>query len=215
LGPCQKEIEPKTGAYKYDDKPGKKRDFPSQDGHLVYCNDKSRKIKAEGPALQSLVFFYAIVKNMAYWLMKSEPSAYSIADLKRDGKTGWGGVRNYSARNFLKAMKKGDQAFFYHSSVDPSAIVGVMEIVKEATPDPTQFDSKDGHFDPDSPPNAPRWFQVEVKFAEIFKRPVTLGEIRKQPALKNMVLLKRGRLSVQPVTPAEWDCIRKVAVILA
>ncbi|HVE13164.1 MAG TPA: EVE domain-containing protein [Elusimicrobiota bacterium] len=143
---------------------------------------------------------------MAYWLMKSEPSVYSIDDLKRDGArgTGWGGVRNYQARNFLRSMRKGDLALFYHSNAEPSAAVGVMKVVGEAEPDPTQFDPKDDHYDPDSPPAAPRWWQVQVAFVEKFAEPVSIQDIRAEPSLKEMTLLKRGRLSVQPVTAPEW-----------
>ncbi len=145
---------------------------------------------------------------MKYWLMKSEPEAFSIEDLKRDDVAGWDGVRNYQARNFLRAMRKSDPALFYHSKAKPSAIVGVMEIVREAYPDPTQFDSKNEHYDPDSRPNAPRWVQVDVRFLKAFPRPLSLEDARRQPALKNMALLKRGRLSVQPVTPSEWRAIQ-------
>src|SRR5258708_6382077 len=127
---------------------------------------------------------------MQYWLMKSEPEAFSIQDLRRVDRTGWDGVRNYQARNYLRAMKEGDLALFYHSNANPPAIVGVMEILRAAHPDPTQFDPKNIHYDPDSPLDAPRWSQVEVRFMEVFERPVTLEEVRAQPALKNMALLK-------------------------
>jgi predicted RNA-binding protein with PUA-like domain len=148
---------------------------------------------------------------MAFWLMKSEPATFSIEDLKRVNVGGWDGVRNYSARNFLRQMRPGEKALFYHSSVTPAAIVGLMEIVKAAYPDPTQFDRKSDHYDPGSKADAPRWSQVDVKFERIFKRPLTLGEIKEMPALKEMLLLKRGRLSVQPVTPAEFEAILKAA----
>lgn len=146
---------------------------------------------------------------MNYWLMKSEPEVFSIEDLQRNKTSGWDGVRNYQARNFLRQMRKGDLVLFYHSSADPSSIVGIAEIVREATPDPTQFDPKSMHYDPDSPPGAPRWSQVDVKFVSKFKKPLSLEEIKKIPALKEMVLLKRGRLSVQPVTPSEWKAVLK------
>ena len=144
------------------------------------------------------------------WLMKSEPDAFSIHDLRKKKVAGWDGVRNYQARNFLRAMKKGERAFFYHSNTQPSGIVGMMEIVREAYPDPTQFDSRNTHYDPDSPQDAPRWSQVDVKFIKAFPRMLPLGKIREIPALKNMILLKRGRLSVQPVAPPEWDLIVKI-----
>jgi predicted RNA-binding protein with PUA-like domain len=142
----------------------------------------------------------------SYWLMKSEPSVYSIDDLKKDGAkgTGWGGVRNYQARNLLRSMKRGDLALFYHSNAEPPAAVGIMEVTREGEPDPTQFDPEDGHYDADSPRQAPRWWQVGVRFREKFAAPVALERIRAEPRLKEMVLLKRGRLSVQPVTAAEW-----------
>lgn len=148
---------------------------------------------------------------MRYWLMKSEPDTFSIDDLKRLGVSGWDGVRNYAARNHMKAMKKGDRAFFYHSSTEPSAVVGELEIVKEAYPDPTQFDAKNDHYDPDSPPAAPRWMQVDVKFVRRFSRPLPLQEIKQTPALKDMALVKYGRLSVQPVTSEEWALVVKLA----
>ncbi|HJZ66847.1 MAG TPA: EVE domain-containing protein, partial [Blastocatellia bacterium] len=133
-----------------------------------------------------------------YWLMKSEPTAYSIDALKRDKTTLWDGVRNYQARNLMREMKVGDQALFYHSNAEPSAVVGIQEISGLAEPDPTQFVSKDSHFDPKATPANPIWYGVRVKFKKKFDRPVTLPEIRENKALQNMVLLKRGRLSVQP-----------------
>lgn len=147
---------------------------------------------------------------MSFWLLKSEPEAFSIDDLARVKVSPWDGVRNYAARNNLRAMKKGDRAFFYHSSVVPSAIVGEIAIVKEAYPDPTQFDPKNAHYDADSSPGAPRWSLVDVKFVRKFAHPLTLPEIKKQPGLKNMALLKYGRLSVQPVTAAEWALVSKL-----
>jgi len=144
-----------------------------------------------------------------YWLMKSEPATYSIDDLRKDGTAGWDGVRNYQARNHMRGMKKGDLALFYHSSTSPSAIVGVAEVAREAYPDPTQFDPKNAHYDPGSPRDKPRWLQVDVRFKQAFPKPLTLDEARRLPALKDMVLLKRGRLSVQPVTAAEWECIQE------
>jgi len=144
---------------------------------------------------------------MAYWLLKSEPDEFSIDDLAREKVAGWDGVRNYQARNFLKAMKKGDRTLFYHSSTKPPAIVGVVRIVKGAYPDPTQFDPRSDYYDPDSPRQAPRWVRVDVKFIRKFPAGLSLGEIKRIPVLKGMVLLKRGRLSVQPVTASEWTAI--------
>jgi predicted RNA-binding protein with PUA-like domain len=139
--------------------------------------------------------------------MKSEPSVFSIEDLKKKGTSGWDGVRNYQARNFMKEMRLGDRAFFYHSNAEPAGISGVMEIVKTAYPDPTQFDKKDGHFDPKSKRDAPVWFQVDVKFVSTLPRIIALDELRAMPALKEMKLFKLSRLSVSPVTDAEWTAI--------
>jgi predicted RNA-binding protein with PUA-like domain len=137
------------------------------------------------------------------WLMKSEPDVFSILHLAAQRIAGWDGVRNYQARNFMRAMRKGDQAFFYHSNTAPPCIVGLMEIVQEAYPDSTQFDPQSDHFDPTSSKEAPRWDQVDVKFLKVFSRPLSLEEIRELPQLQKMLLLKRSRLSVQPVEPAE------------
>lgn len=145
-----------------------------------------------------------------YWLMKSEPSAFSIDDLRRASRqtTGWDGVRNYQARNFMRSMAIGDRVLFYHSNADPPAVVGIAEVVKTAYADPTQFDKKDEHYDPESDPSAPRWDMVDIKYIRKFSQPVSLDQLRKDPKLKDMVLLRRGsRLSVQPVTPAEWKHI--------
>jgi predicted RNA-binding protein with PUA-like domain len=144
---------------------------------------------------------------MKYWLMKSEPDAFSIDDLKRLKRAPWDGVRNYQARNFMREMRKGDLAFFYHSSTQPTGIVGMMTIAREAYADPTQFDAKNEHYDSGSNLQAPRWDLVDVQFGEVFKKILTLEAIRAIPALADMVLVKRGRLSVQPVTPAQWKVI--------
>jgi predicted RNA-binding protein with PUA-like domain len=150
---------------------------------------------------------------MRYWLMKSEPSVFSIDDLARAPKqtTSWDGVRNYQARNLLREAAVGDGVIFYHSSADPPAAVGTATIARAAYPDATQFDPKDDHYDPDSKKDDPRWFVVDVKFDEKFPRAVTLAELRAKPELADMVLLRKGsRLSVQPVTPAEWKVVRKM-----
>ncbi len=145
-----------------------------------------------------------------YWLMKSEPSTFSIDDLMRspDRTTSWDGVRNYQARNFMRTMSVGDHILFYHSSTDPPAVVGIARVVKTAYPDQTQFDKSDKHYDPESKPTQPRWDMVDIKYVRKLPRPVTLDELRKDPQLKGMVLLQRGsRLSVQPVTAIEWKHI--------
>ncbi|MDB4980133.1 MAG: hypothetical protein JWM82_885 [Myxococcales bacterium] len=150
---------------------------------------------------------------MRYWLMKSEPSVFSIDDLAKapEQTTSWDGVRNYQARNLLREAAVGDGVIFYHSSADPPAAVGTATIARAAYPDATQFDAKDDHFDPASKKDEPRWFVVDVKLEQKFARAVTLAELRAAPALEGMVLLCKGsRLSVQPVTPAEWKVIRKL-----
>jgi predicted RNA-binding protein with PUA-like domain len=145
-----------------------------------------------------------------YWLMKSEPSVFSIDDLMKAPAqtTCWDGVRNYLARNFMRSMSVGDQVLFYHSNADPPALVGIAEVVKTAYPDPTQFDRKHKHYDPASDPARPRWEMVDIKYVRKFARPLTLNELRKETKLKGMVLLQKGsRLSVQPVSPSEWKHI--------
>ena len=149
-------------------------------------------------------------KARHYWLMKSEPSAFSIDDLMKVSQqtTCWDGVRNYQARNFMRSMAIGDRVLFYHSNADPPAVVGIAEVVKTAYVDSTQFDKKDEHHDPQSDPSTPRWDMVDIKYIRKFSRPVSLDQLRKEPKLKGMVLLRKGsRLSVQPVTPAEWEHI--------
>jgi predicted RNA-binding protein with PUA-like domain len=150
---------------------------------------------------------------MRYWLMKTEPTTFGVEDLERAKRhtTPWDGVRNYQARNMLKdEMKKGDLAFLYYSSTDVPGIVAIMKIVKEGYPDPTAFDRKHHHYDPDSDPAKPRWFMVDVQLERRLTRVITLEELRKHATkeLKNMVLLRKGnRLSVTPVEPAEWKFI--------
>jgi len=147
--------------------------------------------------------------------LKTEPETFSFDDLWNAPKrtAGWDGVRNYQARNFLRdQMKKGDLAFIYHSSVDPPAVVGVAEVVREGYPDPTQFQRGHDHYDAGSKPEAPRWFQVDVKAVQRLSRPVTLAEMRTAPPLEEMLLLQRGmRLSVQPVTKEQFDAILAMA----
>lgn len=149
-----------------------------------------------------------------YWLMKSEPSAFSIEDLAQaSGQTTcWDGVRNYQARNYMRRMKVGDQVLFYHSSADPPALAGIAEVVREAYADHTAFDKKDKHFDPKSNPAKPTWDMVNIKLVRKFPQALSLDILRKQPGLKRMELLRRGsRLSVQPVRPQEWTIILALA----
>ena len=142
---------------------------------------------------------------MQYWLVKSEPECYSIQDLKRDKVTQWNDVRNYQARNFLRAMKKGDWLLFHHSSCAVPALVGVAKVVKEAYPDPFQFDAKKDGFDPKSTKDTPRWSTVDVSLVEIFAEPLTLLEVKSDKAFTGMELVKQGsRLSVQPVSEAHY-----------
>jgi len=153
-------------------------------------------------------------RKPCYWLMKSEPSAFSIDDLARAPRhmTCWDGVRNYQARNFMREMRVGDQVLFYHSSAEPSAVVGVAEVVKEAYPDSTAFDPKDKHYDPSSNPAQPTWDMVDIRLVRKFHRPIALDELRGIPGLSQMELLRKGsRLSVQPVRPSEWAIILKLA----
>jgi len=137
---------------------------------------------------------------MAHWLMKSEPSAYSWEQLVKDGRTNWSGVRNFQAAANLKAMKAGDRAFFYHSN-EGLAVVGIMEIVKAAYPDPSD---KEGRF-----------VQVDVKPIEPMKEPVSLKAIKAEAKLKNLKLVKQGRLSVSPVDAEEWKLICKMGGVKA
>jgi predicted RNA-binding protein with PUA-like domain len=137
---------------------------------------------------------------MQYWLLKSEPSSYAWDELVKDGRTNWNGVRNFQAANNLKSMKKGDQAFFYHSGED-RAIVGTCEIVKEAYPDPS---------DPEG-----RFVMVDVKALKPVKNPVTLAAIKAEPKLKDLALVRQSRLSVVPVADAEWKILAKMAGLSA
>ena len=150
-----------------------------------------------------------------YWLVKSEPDVFSFDDLLKAPKktTHWDGVRNYQARNTMRDdMKKGDGVFFYHSSSDPTGIVGICEVVKEAYPDHTAFDAKDPHFDPKSKREAPTWYMVDLKAVKKLPRLVTLAELKGVKGLEKMVLLQRGsRLSVQPVTAKEWEIVTELA----
>ena len=147
-----------------------------------------------------------------YWLMKSEPTSYSIDDLKRDKSTLWEGVRNYQARNFMiKEMNAGDQVLFYHSNVEPPAVVGVAEVSGPAEPDPTQFDAADSHYDPKATPASPIWYCVRVKFKQKLARPLALPELKERKELQNMMLLRKGsRLSIQPVTEKEFNLVCKL-----
>jgi predicted RNA-binding protein with PUA-like domain len=152
---------------------------------------------------------------MAYWLFKSEADCFSFADLLAgpNRTTGWDGVRNYQARNFLRDdVRQGDLVLFYHTNAEPSAIVGVAEVVQEAHPDPTAFDPKAQHYDPKSDRENPTWYQVSIRALHAIDPPLGLPALRAVPALAEMELLRKGsRLSVQPVRAVEWDTIMSMA----
>ncbi len=146
--------------------------------------------------------------------MKSEPESFSIDDLARAKKqtTSWDGVRNYQARNFMRAMQIGDQVFFYHSNANPPCIVGLAEIVKTAYPDHTAFDPRDHHYDPKATPENPIWEMVDIKLVRKFAVPLALDDLRQVRGLEKMELLRKGsRLSVQPVSAAEWKRVLALA----
>lgn len=148
---------------------------------------------------------------MNYWLMKTEPDVFSIDDLQKKGTSLWDGVRNYQARNFMtQSMKVGDTVLFYHSNANPSGVVGLAKVHEPAKPDPSQFDKKSEYYDPKATPEKPRWFCITVKYDKKFKKEVTLDEIKNTKSLKNMVLVNRSRLSVQPVLEAEFKTICKM-----
>lgn len=149
-----------------------------------------------------------------HWLMKSEPSVFSITTLaKRPKKTSpWDGVRNYQARNYMREMKIGDLVVFYHSNDAPVGAAGTAEVVKEAYPDHTSWDPKSEYYDPKSRPDAPRWFMVDVRWRSTFPRVIGLDELRENRALADMLTLRKGnRLSITPLTPGEWKAILKMA----
>lgn len=147
-----------------------------------------------------------------YWLLKTEPSTFSFDDLWKAPKrtSFWDGVRNFQARNTLRdRMKKGDLVFIYHSSADPTGIAGIAEVAREGYPDATAFNAADSHYDPKSKRESPTWFGVDVRAIEKIEPIITLEELRRTRGLEKMVLLQKGsRLSVQPVSAAEWSVIR-------
>lgn len=151
---------------------------------------------------------------MGTWLIKSEPGTYSIDDLRAEpGKTTyWEGVRNFQARNFLRQMRRGDQALFYHSSCAEPGVVGIVDVVTESYPDPTAFDAQSKYFDAKSTPDNPRWLMVDVRFVRKLDRTISLAKLRNQSDLDGLRLLRRGnRLSVMPVDPAHWETILSLA----
>jgi predicted RNA-binding protein with PUA-like domain len=147
-----------------------------------------------------------------YWLMKVEPSAYSIDDLARDGSTSWEGVRNYQARNFMRdQMQVGDGVLFYASNADPSGVTGLAEIARAAYPDAYAWKKGHTYFDAASTPEKPLWYSVDIRFVERFPRVVSLDTLKSTPGLEDMVVTKKGsRLSIQPVTKREFDIVTKL-----
>ncbi len=146
---------------------------------------------------------------MKYWLMKSEPDVFSIDTLKSKNTSGWDGVRNYMARNYMRDnMKMGDLIFFYHSSCEIPGIAGIAKVSRESHPDPTQFDSKSDYFDPKATKETPRWFMVDVEFVEKFTSIITLSTLKSIKELEKMPLVQKGsRLSINPVTEQEFQTI--------
>lgn len=148
---------------------------------------------------------------MQYWLMKSEPSVYSIDHLKAEPRKTdhWDGVRNYQARNMMRdQMRKGDQVFFYHSACETPGIVGIVTVAREAYPDFTAWDRKSQYYDPKSSEDNPRWFMVDVRYKRKLKRVITLSELKAHEQLADMALVRKGnRLSIMPVSPEHWEFI--------
>jgi predicted RNA-binding protein with PUA-like domain len=148
-----------------------------------------------------------------FWLVKSEPSTYSIQDLERDGTTEWWGIRNFKARNYMRdAMQVGDRVLFYHSNADPLGVYGLAEVASEAHPDSKQFEKGHHYHDPDSDPRNPTWWCVDLRHVETFAEPVTRERMKTARGLEKMSVLKRGnRLSITPVEPAEYEVVRRLA----
>jgi predicted RNA-binding protein with PUA-like domain len=150
-------------------------------------------------------------RSSQYWLMKSEPDAFSIDDLARLQRSPWDGVRSYQARNHMQSMRLGDLALFYHSSTIDRGVVGLSRVVRIAYPDHTQFEPKSDYYDPGSKPTAPRWFMVDVEFVEKFTQPLSLDAMKADAKLADMLVVRRGmRLSVQPVEAKHMRRILKL-----
>jgi predicted RNA-binding protein with PUA-like domain len=147
----------------------------------------------------------------SHWLIKSEPEVFSIEALRKSGKTHWEGVRNYQARNHLRAMKLGDLVLYYHSNADPPGVAGVARVCREAYPDDAQFDSTSDYYDAQSSPDDPRWSMVDVEFVEAFPAFVSLDALKADESLDGMLVRKRGmRLSVQPVEPVHFKRVLRL-----
>jgi predicted RNA-binding protein with PUA-like domain len=148
-----------------------------------------------------------------HWLMKSEPGTYSIDDLERNGVTSWEGVRNYQARNFMRdEMQVGDPVLFYHSNASPPGVAGLAKVARTAYPDPTARAAESPYFDPKASDEDPRWYMVDIAFVERFARLIPLSELGRTPGLERMPVNNRSRLSVQPVTPEEFEIVRSLAL---
>jgi predicted RNA-binding protein with PUA-like domain len=195
-------------------KPSKARDYPSLISSL---NARCGRFRTRGLNSRIHELGFKTRNSMAkhnYWLVKTEPECFSIRDLARLPKqtTFWDGVRNYQARNFMRAMKLGDGVLFYHSGANPPAVVGTAVVVCEAYPDFTAFDRTNEHFDPKATKDDPIWDMVDIRLESIFDRPIALDELRGIKELAKMELLRRGsRLSVQPVTEQEWQAVIRLA----
>ena len=149
---------------------------------------------------------------MRHWLVKTEPEAFSIDDLRRSGRTTWDGIRNYQARNFMRDdMKLGDPVIIYHSNAKPPGVIGLGEVVREAYPDHFSWDPSHKYFDPKATPDNERWMMVDVGYVDTFPRLVSLEELREAPQLAGMPLVSKSRLSVQPVTPEQFKAICALA----
>ena len=147
-----------------------------------------------------------------YWLMKCEPEAYTIERLEKDGTCGWEGVRNYQARNFMRdQMQVGDGVLFYASNADPSGVTGLAEIARAGYPDPFAFKKGHHYYDPESTPDKPTWYTVDLKFVARFPGIVPLDQLKQTPGLEDMMVIRKGaRLSIQPVTKPEYDIVAKL-----
>ncbi len=146
-----------------------------------------------------------------FWLMKSEPNTYSIDDLARDRRTHWDGVRNYQARNFMRDdMQVGDEVLFYHSNAEPPGVAGIARVVRTGYPDHTARDPMSKYYDPKASDEDPRWFMVDIEFVEKFDEFVPLSTLKETPGLEEMLVTKKSRLSVQPVTENEFEIVRRL-----
>ncbi|MDQ3604764.1 MAG: EVE domain-containing protein [Gemmatimonadota bacterium] len=146
-----------------------------------------------------------------YWLMKTEPGSYSIDDLRHEGRTAWEGVRNYQARNFVRdEMQVGDGVLLYHSSAEPPGVAGLARVARSGYPDRTAQDTSSKYFDPKASEEDPRWFLVDIEFEEKFPEIVSLATLRETPGLEKMLVINKSRLSVQPVTEAEYRIVREL-----